>query len=204
MTRNEIVERLFVGRSFSECIAKMEPDHLRDDLRQEVITVVLELPEEKLLDLHSQGVLEYFTVRIILNMIKSKTSPFYKKYRVANEQYIEHEYLQTNREYRNREIANACGMKGTDDTVEDRETREALEDLALENIDKLYWYDSELLRLYMQLGNYRAIEKKTGIPFISCYKNIQKSIQTLRRMVKGEVPEPLFSKEELRAIQKKS
>jgi hypothetical protein len=56
-------------------------------------------------------------------------------------------------------------------------------------------------RRVKELGNYRAIERKTGIPFISCYKNVQKSIAALRRMVKGE-PEPILPKDELREAQK--
>src|SRR5690349_22039567 len=59
----------------------MEPEHLRDDLRSEVMLILLETPEDKIRQLHEQKVLKFFTVRIIMNLIQSKTSKFYKQYR---------------------------------------------------------------------------------------------------------------------------
>lgn len=184
MTRNQIVQALFTGRNFNECIGKMEPAHLRDDLKQEVILVVCEWPDEKVIKLHSDGVLDFFVARVIINHIQSTgikgKNSFYNKYRRT--------YVEMEKE-----------PPAEVESVEDRETKEALEDVALSNIDRLYWYDAEMLRLYMELGNYRAIQKKTGIPFCSCYKNIQKSIAALRNMVTGD-NKPLFSKEELRSL----
>jgi hypothetical protein len=190
MTRNEIIERLYLGKSFRECISKMEPDHLRDDLRQEVAVVVCEWPDEKVIDLYEKGVLDFYVVRVILNMIKSNTSPFYKKYRQIVAEFGE--------------VADKFGE--VDQCHADRLTREALEDFTIEQIDEIHWYNSGLVRLYLQLGNYRAIEKETKIPFPSCYKTIQKSIEELRRraMIKVlELPKenrPLFAKGELSAI----
>jgi hypothetical protein len=71
----------------------MEPDHLRDDLRAEVALILLETDEKKLQEIHQGGGLRYYTVRIIMNLIQSKTSPFYKTYRMlfseldVNKQY---------------------------------------------------------------------------------------------------------------------
>lgn len=81
MTRNEIISNLFTGKNFCDCIKKMEPQHLQDDLKQEVILIICELKDEVLFDLHLNKKLEFFTVRVILNQIKSVTSKFYKQYR---------------------------------------------------------------------------------------------------------------------------
>lgn len=83
MTRNEIVTELYNSREFNECINKMEPEHLRDDLKAEVTLILLETDEQRLLSIYSNGpnALKYYTVRIIINLIQSKTSLFYKKYR---------------------------------------------------------------------------------------------------------------------------
>jgi hypothetical protein len=78
----------------------------------------------------------------------------------------------------------------------DREIKEKLEEIAIEEIDRLYWYDAEMIRMYLKLKTFRAIEDHTGIPYISCYKNIQKSLVTLKKKA-IEKAEPLFSKEEL-------
>jgi hypothetical protein len=102
MTRNQIIEDLFTGKNFNDCLSKMNPAALRDDLKQEVALIVCELPEEKLIQLKQQGQLEFYVVRIILNLVKNKYSSFTKKFRKIHEQYIEHEYLQSTTEYRNR------------------------------------------------------------------------------------------------------
>jgi hypothetical protein len=182
MTRNQIIEGLFNGKNFNDCISKMEPAHLQDDLRMEVISIVCEWPEEKVVGLHLDNALEFYVVRVILNQVKSKTSPFVKKYR--NSTYEIKETPQVN------------------ENTEERQLKEALEDFALEEIDKLYWYDAEMVRLYLKHGNFRAIEKETGIPFISCYKNIKKSLALLKtKAIEKAQANPLFSKEELRFIQ---
>lgn len=174
MTRNQIINQLFLGKNFNDCIGKMQPEQLREDLRQEVILIVCEMPEEKIISLHQRKELEFFTVRIILNQIRSKTSPFAKKYRgVVGEcrsdpdndiklyKYPQHDPIE----------------------IEERQLREMIEDMAIEEIDKLYWYNKGLVELYVKHGNFRAIEKETGIPFGSCYKTIKKSFEQIKQKV---------------------
>lgn len=182
MTRNQIIERLFTGDNFNQCIQKMEPDHLRDDLKMEIISVVCEWPEEKVIQLHQDNALEFYVVRVILNQVKSKTSPFAKKYRAPVS-----------------EIKKEVPLV-TEDT-EERRMREELEDTAMEEIGRLYWYDAEMIRLYLKLGSFRAIEEHTGIPFISCYKNIKKSLGILKKKAIERQAQPIFTKEERLFIQ---
>jgi transposase-like protein len=73
--------------------------------------------------------------------------------------------------------------EGTD--IEERASREDAEEKAIEEIDKLYWYNSGIVKLYLKHGNYRAIEEDTGIPYSSAYKTIQKSFQEIRQKVLG-------------------
>jgi hypothetical protein len=146
-----------------------------------------------------------------LNQVKSNTSDFVRKYRQIKEQYDESEsggqnldirttsFITTSRkEYIKNTICK--NVTTSQEEIKNREIKEALEQIAIEEIDKLYWYDAEMLRLYMKLGTFRAIQEHTGIPFISCYKNIQKSLATLKKKA-FEKAEPIFSKEELSFIQ---
>ncbi len=213
MTKNEVIAALYTGKNFCDCISKMEPDYLREDLKAEVISIVCEWPEEKILKLHEDKALEFYVVRVILNQIQSKTSPFFRKYRNFFVQFDTGNWeIRDNIELFEYEQGEVMWSKGgydkkmeliyansQSDNLKERQTREALEDITIEQINTLYWYDAELLRLYMRLGNFRAIEKETGIPFISCYKNIQKSIVTLRKRLTGEIV-PLFSKEEMKKL----
>lgn len=184
LTKNKIIEDLYTGKNFCDCISKMEPEHLRDDLKQEVIAVVCGWDDEKILKLHQDKVLEFYVVRVILNQIQSKSSPFHKKYRATHKELADIEVKDQ-----------SCST-----ALSERETKEALEDFALAEIDKLHWYRSGLIKLFLQVGNYRAMEKEVGIPFSSCYKNIQQSITLLRSKVFDGENKPLFSKEELKKI----
>lgn len=187
MTRNEIIEQLFLGKNFNDCVSKMEPEHLRDDLKMEVMLIVCEWPEEKIRGLHERRELEFYVVRVILNLIQSNSSPFAKKYRKAfipievslNAAYgaesAEGMVREINFKYLSEEPFDEQQLR-----QEARELKEMVEDMALEEVDKLYWYNKGLIELYIRHGNYRAIEKETGIPFASVYKTIQKSLKEIK------------------------
>jgi hypothetical protein len=183
MTKNQIIEKLFTGKNFNDCLSKMKPQHLQEDLKMEVALIVCEWPEEKILKLHEKKVLEFSVVRVILNLIRSDRSPFAKMYRRP---FVEMSH----------ELSD-CEGEG----LEQRRIKEAIEDLAIEEINSLYWYDAEMIRLYMKHGNFRAIQKETGIPFISCYKNIKKSLVILKKKAIEKSHRPLFTKEETDFIQ---
>lgn len=183
LSKNAIIERLFLSKNFNDAIGKMQPAHLQDDLKMEVISIVCEWPEEKIIKLHTDNALEFYTVRVILNQAKSSTSPFAKTYRQPTPE-IKKEPVQPQTE-----------------ELEERAIREAAGRIAMEELDKLYWYDAEMLRIYLRVGSFRAMEKDTGIPFISCYKNVKKSLKILAEKNIKQKAEALFSKDELRFIQ---
>jgi hypothetical protein len=145
----------------------MEPDHLRDDLRAEVALILLETDDGKLKEIHRSGGLRFYTVRIIMNLIQSKTSLFYKLYR---QQVVE--------------ITDKF-IAGEEQDLEARAAKEELEDKAIKEIDNLYWYNGEMVKLYLKHGNYRAIQEETRIPYTSAYKTIQKSFQEIKQKVLG-------------------
>lgn len=220
MNRDSIIAQLYTGKNFTDVIAKMDPPHLREDLKQEVIMIVCGWDADKIIKLHSEGVLDFYVARVIINQIQSSTSPFYKMYR---QPFYE---LDSNRPGRavfengevNGEMMNAAFKDkvikreghhlctdGIDEDTADRMTKEGLEDVAMAIVedwcnskDNSLHYRGNLIKLYMKLCNYRAIQKETGIPFISCFKNIKQSIEMLREMVLNK---PVFSKDELRQIQ---
>lgn len=185
-TKNAIIEKLFTGKNFRDCISKMKPDHLQDDLKMEVILVVCEWSEEKVVKLHNDGALEFYVVRVILNLIQSTTSPFYKKYRMVTVP------LNGNTKHLH-----------SDDDIEERMMREELEDATLDQINQLYWYDAELVRIFMRVGTFRAVGQDIGIPWQTCYKTIKKALKILKGKAMPEV-QPLFTKEELKFIQQDS
>lgn len=158
MTRNEIITELFTSKDFNNCIKKMKPVNLQDELKAEVALILCEKPEDKIVELYCSGMLKFYTVRIILNLIQSNTSPFYKKFRVSNVELSEI----------------------IEPVIVEYDHRK---DAAIEAIEDLYWYDREIMKIYIEHGTYRKVEQETGIPFESIYKTIQKSIATIRKKV---------------------
>lgn len=156
MTRNQIITQLFTSLDFKSCIKKMKPEHLQDELMAEVGLILCEKPELMIIELWELGKLKFYTVRIILNLVQSTTSGFYKKFRVNNlelSQIIE-------------------------PIITEYDSRK---DHAMDEIENLYWYDREILKLYAEHGTYRKVEEVTGIPFESIYKTVQKGAAAIRR-----------------------
>lgn len=153
---------MFNSREFNRCIKKMRPQTLQDDLRAEVALILCEMPEEKIMNLHQCGALRFYAVRIIMNLAQSNSSPFYKKYRVP---WVE--------------LDNIPELAAQEYDYE----RERRYTSAIAEIDNLHWYDKELLKLYLKLGSYRAMEQETGIPFESIYKSVQQACKAIRKKV---------------------
>lgn len=170
MTKNEILSELFTSKDFNQCIRKMKPVNLQDELKAEVALILCEKDEEKIFQLWESGGLKFFTVRIILNLIQSNTSPFYKKFR-SNEFSLSYHDLDS--------AENGEGFK-RQITLEASEY-DTSKDMAISEIDNLYWYDREILKLYAEHGTYRKVEEVTGIPFESVYKTTQRACKIIRK-----------------------
>jgi hypothetical protein len=180
--RNKIIADLFSSKDFNDCIRKMKPVELQDDLRAEVALILCELSDKKIISIHDSGPngLKFYTVRIILNLIQSKTSPFYKKYRQHIFQY--NESFTEDKEFAISDIS----KYSTHDNLKEEEqfnarlTKELKEEKVLQIIEEMYWYDKEILKLYMEKGNYRAVAKEVNIPWGSIYDTVQMAINKIK------------------------
>ena len=52
-----------------------------DDLTQDILLHLCELPEEKVVKLYNDAKIKYFVAKMLLNQLNSKTSSYYYKYR---------------------------------------------------------------------------------------------------------------------------
>lgn len=206
MTRNKIIEKLFTGKNFNDCLSKMEPAHLREDLKQEVILSICELTDEQFFQIKN---LEHYTVRIMINAVSNKYHPFYKAFRNRFEAYSEVEWEPSENnntgivKRHNDWIVNLLSKKAesSEGNIEERKLREEMEDMIMKGIDSLYWYDAEIVKLYIQHGSFRAIETATGIPWESCYVTVKKAMKILKEKAMAVEPSPIFSKQETKLIQ---
>ena len=134
---------------------------LWEDLRQEIAVIVLEYDSKKINDLEEKGkqVFKFWIVRICCNQTNSKYGKFGRLYAslVPVEDIVKF-------------------VKEEDDIDNSQELVDGISKI----INGLYWYDQEILKMYIELGSVRKVSKQTGIPHTSVFitiKNIRKCIK---------------------------
>lgn len=82
LSSQEIIEQLYKSADFTAALSRAEEAGLSDDLKQEVFLKLLELPEERIQAMYSNGQLRWYTARIMVNMVSGKNMsiPFSKTY----------------------------------------------------------------------------------------------------------------------------
>jgi hypothetical protein len=148
-----------------------------DELRQDVFLAICQYDEEKILDMHNRKCLKFFIIRIALNQFRSKTSKFY---------------------YQNfKNNANIIALVD-DDTIENADSilfQNSLYDLqgetaydkveakivlAEKSIEKLRYFECEVLKLYLELGTYKKVSQDTGIPIRTIANGVKNAIKNVR------------------------
>lgn len=158
---NEIIVSLLQSDEFNNCMKKVKPS-LKQDLTGELSLILLETDPQKIVDLHEKKVLTFYIVRIILRLAFSKTSPFYKKYRMAHAEFIDND------------VPDECSANISRIQQEER---------ALLEIEKLEWYEQEMVKLYLKEGTYRAMSEATKIPVMSCFQAIKIATEKIQRAI---------------------
>jgi len=159
MDKNEIIKEFWLNDEVNQAFAKMQPEELQYDLKAEVFLVLLEMDEEKLIGLYERKEIRFYIVRTMLNMIKSDRSQFWKKYR----NYTEYK----------------------DNDVVELEQNNVIDVMEL-GIEKLHWYQKEILNLYTFVHNKNAKElsRKTGIPYMSIIRTLKQTKTELKKHIR--------------------
>ena len=138
-----------------------------DDLIQEVALVLLEMDDEKWLEINEGGYLRWYVIRTMINMATSDRSSFHRKHKIRATDFQELDELIHINDY-------------------DSEREETL--LILESIlDTYHWYDRDMLKLYFKEGSYRKVEAATGIPFKSVGNTVKKTLTKLTEDYNGRI-----------------
>jgi transposase-like protein len=128
---------------------------LWEDLRQEVAYIVLQYDRKKISELEEKGkqVFKFWIVRICCNQTNSKYGKFGRMY------------------------ATLIPVDDILKFVKEEEPIDNSQEVAdgiTKLIDELYWYDQEILKMYVELGSVRKVSKQTGIPHTSIFITIKK------------------------------
>ena len=134
---------------------------LWEDLRQEVALIVLEYDKDKLEQLvgKTKQVFKFWVVRFCCNQIHSKYGKMWRMY--------------------NQILAVEDVTKFIKEEEEIDNSQKTI-DIIYNKIQELYWYDKEILKMYIELGSVRKVSAQTGIPHTSIFitiKNIRKCIK---------------------------
>jgi DNA-directed RNA polymerase specialized sigma subunit len=159
MDKNKIIEQYWLNDEVNQAFAKMQPEELQYDLKVEVFMVLLEMDDNKLFGLYERGEIRFYIVRTMLNMIKSDRSQFWKKYR----NYTEYE-----------------------DNEKAEVEQNSILDIMEKGIEKLHWYQKEILNLYTFEFNKNAKElsRKTGIPYMSIIRTLKQTKNELKKHIR--------------------
>lgn len=77
----EAIKEVYLSPQVDALIKSVRPEHLQDDLRQEMALALLSIDCEKISEISASNGLIGYAIKIITNMAFSSTSPFYKKFR---------------------------------------------------------------------------------------------------------------------------
>ena len=161
MSRDEILSEFWESNSVNEAFEKMQPVELQADLKAEVFLILCEMDETKLIGLYERNELKYYMVRIMLNMIKSDRSSFFKNYR----NYVE--------------------LLENDVEVFESNPEETYNKIEV-HLQNLHWYNRELFKLYALdfKKNAKELSRKTGIPYMSIVRSINKTKAEIKKNFK--------------------
>ena len=87
MTFLELITKTSQDKELRQICRKIG-GNLSDDLFQELMVILLEYNEQKLIDIYNKGYYKWFLVKTLTNQFNSNSSPFNKKYRPKDIDYI--------------------------------------------------------------------------------------------------------------------
>ena len=162
MVKNKILAEYWTLKEVNDAFAKMHPEELQYDLKAEVFLILCEMNEEKLIGMYERNELKFYIVRIMLNMIKSDRSNFYKSYRNYTE-YVDNDTI-----------------------AEVNFDKLDLVDKLEKNLEGLHWYNKEILKLYAIdfKKNAKELSRKTGIPYMSIVRTINKTKKQMKTNIR--------------------
>jgi hypothetical protein len=137
---------------------------LWEDLRQEVAYIVLQYDAEKIAELEVKGkqVFKFWIVRICCNQTNSKYGKFGRLY------------------------GSLLPVEDIMKFVKEEEPIDNSQEVAdgiSKIVEGLYWYDQEILKMYVDLGSVRKVSKQTGIPHTSIFITIKKIRLCIRQQL---------------------
>ena len=164
---NAIIEKIYIHPDINQLIEKIQPESIRDDLRQEIAISLLEMPCEKVAALFAEDNLLRYSIKICWLMATSKTTKFYNIYKKNNIldaiRYMEN--LQTSDNFLPSAVYRAklaLNLKGQQTIHDDHERR--------------------IFEAYVRLGGIRKVARYYNIPAMHVCRVVNKVKSELKNI----------------------
>jgi hypothetical protein len=195
--RDKVLTDLFTSKELTALLDKMEPADLRDDLRQELAVILCEMPEPKLLHLCGSGEIRFYVARTVVQMIQSKNSRFYYKFRKYKEFERPGYIAEDVSGYGDGDDGEKAGNDypvfiAEELTADEREANfTRLVEQTLAAIEALPFYHNRLLNEYLTLGSASAVVEDMKVYAKGRYipkRSILKAVKEAKTIIKKSVP----------------
>jgi DNA-directed RNA polymerase specialized sigma24 family protein len=193
LSKSLVLTQLFGSKEVSDVLKKINPSYIREDVKQHVFLILFEKEEAFIIDLYTRGKLKGYVAKTLYNTANYSQSSFNRELRRATEiPTSSFDGENTTVSWENDEQSPGV-MKHVDrvareameytENQQERYDYEALVETCSLKLDQIYWYNRDMLRLYVKLGSYRAVSKETGIPTRSVYDAVKKAKEDMKKLL---------------------
>jgi DNA-directed RNA polymerase specialized sigma24 family protein len=156
---DEIITSLYNSREVAECLHRHFDESCRDDVKQDLFELLINLRPGTLEEINSRGKLKAYVAVIIANLKRQRRGKIAKMVGM----YTRFDELPAN-------------MEVSDEGYND------LPDIAEQRTESLHWYYAGVLKLYAKLGTIAAVSRETKIP----YDSVKHAVNEARKKIKSE------------------
>lgn len=150
----KILEDIYRSKDLKDCISKIRPIDIQQDVLQCTFTELLLKDEKLILDLYARNKLMAYIVKTIYNMVRWERGSF--------------------RSSQSKEVF----VESLPDVVDEQKI-----EIIVVPLQKIHWYEAKILELYAELGTYRKVSEVTGIPHISIFHTIQNARKNIKKHI---------------------
>lgn len=150
----KILEDIYKSKDLKDCISKIRPIDIQQDVLQCTFTELLLKDEKLILDLYLRNKLMAYIVKMIYNMVRWERGSF--------------------RSSQSKEVF----VEELPEVVDEQKI-----EIIVVPLQKIHWYEAKILELYAELGTYRKVAEVTGIPHISIFHTVQNARRNIKKHI---------------------
>jgi DNA-directed RNA polymerase specialized sigma subunit len=153
MTARQIIEELYRSEELRECLSRIKPIDIQEDLLQHCFLELLNKEESVILNLYKENRLNKYVVKMMYNQFWQRNSDFNK--------------LKSKEVYSN----------------DFEHPTEIIKEEIIVPLGKLNWVSEKVLVLYAEHKTYRKVGNITGIPYSTIFRMVKKAKKKIKKLI---------------------